>query len=197
VSPRPRKVSDDDVFAAMYRVMTRVGPAELTLAQIADEAGVTAGALVQRFGSKRGLQVALARGAAESAGALIAGLAAKHRSPLAAIRDYGDCMAGLAESPEAIARNIGYLAADVADPDLRAQMLVQSRATRSGLKALLDDAVKARELKPRTDTAALARVLETVVGGALIGWAVYREGTAKRWLREHVDAVLAVHLPAR
>src|SRR5262245_15782401 len=43
--PRPRKVSDDDVFAAAYRVMQRVGPADLTLDAIAREAGVTAGAL--------------------------------------------------------------------------------------------------------------------------------------------------------
>ena len=41
------------MFAAMGRVMRRVGPAELTLGAIAAEAGVTAGALVQRFGSKR------------------------------------------------------------------------------------------------------------------------------------------------
>src|SRR5262245_24467841 len=39
--PRPRKVSDDDVFAAAYRVMQRVGPADLTLDAIAREAGVT------------------------------------------------------------------------------------------------------------------------------------------------------------
>jgi AcrR family transcriptional regulator len=37
----------------MVRVMLRVGPAELTLGAIAAEAGVTAGALVQRFGSKQ------------------------------------------------------------------------------------------------------------------------------------------------
>ena len=59
MSPRPRKASDAEVFAAAGRVMARVGPAQLTLAQIAGEAGLTAGALVQRFGSKRELLVAL------------------------------------------------------------------------------------------------------------------------------------------
>ena len=49
MSPRRRKAEDADVFAAMARVMQRVGPAELTLGAIAKEAGVTAGALVQRF----------------------------------------------------------------------------------------------------------------------------------------------------
>src|SRR4029453_14294582 len=60
MSPRRRKAEDADVFAAMGRVMRRVGPAELTLGAIAAEAGVTAGALVQRFGSKRADAGALA-----------------------------------------------------------------------------------------------------------------------------------------
>ena len=194
MSPRPRKVSDDEVFGAMVRVMGKVGPAELTLAAIADEAGITAGALVQRFGSKHAMLVAAARGAAEHAGLFLEGLAAKHRSPLAALRDYAECMAQLAPTPEGLARNLAYLANDISDPALRKHLLVQSRATRAGLKSLLDRAVKARELKPRTDTAALARIIETVLGGALISWATYREGSAKAWLREHLDAVLAVHL---
>ena len=66
MSPRPRKVSDDDVLAATHRAMARLGPGELTLAQIATEAGVTAGALAQRFGSKRALLLTLAERAASS-----------------------------------------------------------------------------------------------------------------------------------
>ncbi|MCK6488186.1 MAG: helix-turn-helix domain-containing protein, partial [Planctomycetes bacterium] len=53
------KVTDEDVFAAAQRAMSRRGPHELTLADIAAEAGVTPGRLVQRFGSKRALLVAL------------------------------------------------------------------------------------------------------------------------------------------
>ena len=64
MSPRPRKAEDADVFAAVVRIMKRVGPAELTLRAIAAEAGVTAAALVQRFGSKRALLLAHARYAA-------------------------------------------------------------------------------------------------------------------------------------
>jgi AcrR family transcriptional regulator len=194
VSPRPRKVSDEEVFSAAYRAMTRLGPAELTLAHIADEAGVTAGALVQRFGSKRGLQVALAQAAAASAGAMIMELRRKHDSPLDAIRDYAECMALMAATPEALARNLAYLTQDVSDPDLRASLLVQSRATRKAIKELLDEAAAKRELDSSADTKALARTIESVIGGALFSWAIYREGSAKRYLREHVDTVLTPHL---
>jgi hypothetical protein len=50
---RRKKVPDPEVFDAMVRVMMRVGPGELTLGAIAAEAGLTAGALVQRFGLDR------------------------------------------------------------------------------------------------------------------------------------------------
>ena len=55
MSPRPRKVSDEAIFAAAHKVMGQLGPAQWTLADIAREAGITAGAVVQRFGSKREL----------------------------------------------------------------------------------------------------------------------------------------------
>jgi AcrR family transcriptional regulator len=197
MSPRPRKASDEEIFGAAYRAMTRLGPTELTLAAIAQEAGVTAGALVQRFGSKRRLQVALAEAVAASAGEMIGALSAKHESPIEAIRDYAACMAGLAKSPEALARNLAYLTQDVSDPDLRKNLLVQSRATRKGLAELLEAAVKRRELRPSTNIRELARTLESLIGGALFSWAVYREGSAKRYVVEHVDHVLAPHLTSR
>ena len=62
------KVSNDEIFAAAQRAMTRRGPHELTLADVAAEAGVSAGRLVQRFGSKRALLLALAERFAGSAG---------------------------------------------------------------------------------------------------------------------------------
>jgi AcrR family transcriptional regulator len=196
LSPRPRKVSDDDVFAAAFRAMQRLGPSELTLAEIAEEAGVTAGALVQRFGSKRHLQIALAEAVASSAGAMIHGLREKHDSPIDAIRDYAECMAQMAATPEALARNLAYLTQDVSDPDLRKNLLLQSRATRNALRELLDEGVKRGEVAAGADTKGLARTLESVIGGALMSWAIYREGSAKRYLREHVDTVLAPHLTA-
>ena len=195
MSPRPRKVSDEEVFAATHRAMTRLGPGELTLAEIAAEAGVTAGALSQRFGSKRALLLALSAGAAASAGDFIRELAAAHRSPLAALRAYAECMAQLAQSPAALARNLAYLQIDLSDAEFRAHLAVQARATRAGVEALLEAAVRAGELAARTEPRALARTVEAVLSGSLLTWAFYQEGTAARWVRADVDAVLAPYLP--
>jgi AcrR family transcriptional regulator len=188
-------VSDQEVFAAAYRAMRRLGPGELTLAEIAAEAGVTAGALAQRFGSKRALLLALAEGAAASAGGLIREIRAAHRSPLAAVRAYAECLAQLASSRTALARSLAYLQIDLADPDFRAHLARQGRATREALLELIQEAEAVGELARGTDTRAVARTVEVALNGALFTWAFYQEGTAKRFLRGAVDAVLAPYLP--
>jgi AcrR family transcriptional regulator len=190
MTPRPRKVSDEQVFAATYRAMTRLGPRELTLSAIASEAGVTPGALVQRFGSKRELMLKLSEGAASSTGEFMTGLLAKHDSPLEALRAYAGCMAGLAESPAAFVRNVAYLQIDLTDPDFRRQLEAQARATRAGLQTLIEAAVEARELVRRTDAARLARTVEAMLSGSMMTWAFYTEGTAADWMRADVEAVL-------
>ena len=194
MSPRPRKLSDEEVFAAAHRATNRLAPSELTLGEIAAEAGVTAGALAQRFGSKRALLLALARAAAASTGDLIGQLKTAHRSPLAAVRAYAECMAQLAQSPAALARNLAYLQIDLADPDFREQLAVQAKATRAGLIDLLTAAVAAGELRRSTDVASLARTVEAMVSGSLMTWAFYREGPAERWIRDDVNAVLRPYL---
>jgi AcrR family transcriptional regulator len=194
VSPRPRKVSDEDIFAATYRAMNRLGPGELTLAEIAAEAGVTAGALSQRFGSKRQLLLDLAEGAAASAGDFIRELGAAHRSPLAAIREYAECLAHLAASPGALTRSLAYLQIDLSDPDFRKHLEVQARATRDGIERLLAAAVAARELIRSTDVESLARTIDVTLSGSLMTYATYQDGTAMKWLRDNCDLVLAPYL---
>lgn len=197
MSPRPRKVSDDEVFAAAYRAMTRLGPGEITLAEIAAEAGVTAGALVQRFGSKRELLLQLSAGAADTNAQFIRGLRKKQRSPIAVLRAYAECLAGLAASPAALARSLAYLQIDLTDADFRKHLLAQARATRVALREVIDDAAAEGELASDVDADALARVIETALSGSLITWAVYRDGDAAPWLRADVDAVLAPYLARR
>jgi AcrR family transcriptional regulator len=194
MSPRPRKATDEEVFAATYRAMNRLGPGELTLAEIAGEAGLTAGALVQRFGSKRGLLLSMAARFAESAGDLIEGLRAQHASPLAAVRAYAECMSQLASSQAAFARSLAYLQIDLTDSEFRKHLVAQARATRAGLETLIRAAVEEGELKDATDSATLARTVEAMVSGSMMTWAFYRKGSAKQWISEHVEAVLAPYV---
>lgn len=191
---RPRKVTDDDVFVAMQRAMSRLRPGELTLAEIAAEAGVTAGALVQRFGSKRDLMLALSERFSGGTSEMFAAIRQAQRSPLAALRAYGDCISGLATSPEAFARNLSYLQNDLTDPDLRKHLVAQAKASRLELQSIIKDAIAAGELVRETNPTRLARTVEAVLSGSMMSWAYYEEGTAQKWMRDDLDAVLKPYL---
>ena len=193
MSPRRRKAEDADVFAALVRVMHRRGPAELTLREIAAEAGVTAGALVQRFGSKRALQLAHARYAAASGDVgvpLPRPRTSSSAASLAALRAVTAVHAQLAASPRAAVRNLAYLHNDLADPALRRHLLRMSRAARAYYERLVADAVAAGELRADTNVQTLARMIEVTLGGSFMTWTLYREGSAADWLRKDLDATL-------
>lgn len=194
MSPRPRKVTDADIYMAAQRAMSRLGPGELTLAHIAEEAGVTAGLLVQRFGSKRDLLLSLSEQFSGGTGEMFAELRKGHRSPLAVLRAYSDCMAHMAATPATFARNFAYLQIDLTDPDFRKHLMKHARASREELEKLIREAIKAGELIPSTNPRQLARTVEAVVGGSMLSWAFYQEGPAAKWMRHDLDAVLKPYI---
>jgi len=191
---RKRKAEDADVFAALVRVMLRRGPAELTLREIAKEAGITAGALVQRFGSKRAMLLAHARHTAATGDAGLTVSEPRTSSPLGTLRTAAGMYASLADSPRAAVRNLAYLLNDLGDPALRRHLLRMSRSARGWYEQLLTEAIVAGELHRATDVRPLARLVEAALRGSFLSWAVYREGAADDWLREDLEAVLRPYL---
>jgi AcrR family transcriptional regulator len=191
--PRPRKAEDRDVFAALARVMIRRAPGELTLREIAAEAGVTAGALVQRFGSKRAMLLAHARHVARTGDA---GPTFPRRisSPLDTLRSVTAMYAGLAGSPRAAVRNLAYLLNDLTDPTLRRHLLRMSRTARLRYEQLITEAIEAGELRGVTDVRQLGRSIEATLRGSFLSWTLYREGAAADWIRADLDAMLRPYL---
>jgi AcrR family transcriptional regulator len=194
---RPRKASDEDVFAAVYRLMNERGPTQWTLADVAREVGVTASALVQRYGSKRDLQLALMEQWSDSAPSLFASLRERAVTPLATIYAYADCVARLGESPAGLAHHLAYLEMDLTDPDMHRGLRRQAQETRESLRSLLDEAFAAGELTGSPDTGALARAVEVTLNGSLMVWGVYQEGSAAESLRHDLDALLGPYIPPR
>jgi len=194
MSPRRRKAEDKDVFAALVRVMLRRGPAELTLREIASEAGITAGALVQRFGSKRAMLLAHARHAAATGDAGLTVAEPRTSSPLAKLRTAANIYASMAGSPRAAVRNLAYLLNDLGDPALRRHLLRMSRTARGWYEQLLTEAIAAGELHGLTDVRPLARLIEATLRGSFVSWTLYREGTAADWLREDLECLVRPYL---
>ncbi len=190
MSPRPRETSDEHILAATARVMQRCSPSQLTLADVAKEAGVVPATLIQRFGTKRGLLLTLCRTAPGAVPQQFAAARAKYKSPLRALIElYAECTA-FAPTPEAVANGLAYLQVDLTDPDFHAITLAQFRALRRETHRLLDAAVAARELRPCV-TAELARLIQHLNGGAMLSWAVYRKGPVASWVRQDLQALLA------
>ncbi len=193
--PRPRKASDEQIFAAAQRVMMNLGPAQWTLADIAREAGLTAGALVQRFGSKHTLQLALTERWASSMHEMFAELRRVHASPLDGLRGYAECIAQMGQTPGTLAHHLSYLQLDLTDPDLHRHVRAGAIATRAELRALIAEAVAAGELVPSVDTMALARAVEVALNGSLLTWAFHQDGPASDWVLADLDAVLRPYFP--
>jgi AcrR family transcriptional regulator len=189
MSPRPRETSDEQILAATARVMQRRSPTQLTLADVAKEAGVVPATLIQRFGTKRGLLLAMCSTAPASMPKAFAAARAKYQSPLKALIELYAEGTSFAPTPEAMANGLAYLQIDLTDPDFYAITLAQFRAIRDETKKLLDEAVAACELR-RCATAALARLIQHVNGGAMLAWAVYRQGSVASWVRRELEFLL-------
>jgi AcrR family transcriptional regulator len=189
MSPRPRTVSDDQIFAATARAVTRLGPSRLTLADVGDEVGLSAAALVQRFGSKRGLLLAFVSTASSGVAECFARVRAAHASPLAALQAAALESASHVSTPDELANSVAFLQMDLSDPDFRRPALANSKEILAGYEALIRDAITAGELT-KCDASRLARALHALVGGSLINWAIHRDAALKTSVRRDLETLL-------
>ena len=186
---RHRTQPDSDVLAGTIRVISRVGPARFTLADVAAEVGLAPATLLQRFGSKRGLLLAVAEQAATGVEECFSQARSRSRSPMAALNATLREITRYARTPEEMANGLAFLELDLTDPDFRRLARRSSKAILAGYRALLDDAIAARELVAR-DTGRLARAIQALANGSMLEWAIHREGALADWLRRDVATLL-------
>ncbi len=186
-------MSDEAIFEAVSAVVTEVGPSGLTLSAVADEAGLSAPALAQRFGSKRSLLLAYAEASAEGVEVLFD--EARRTSPdaLSAVRAALVAFAASVATRRALANNLAFLHIDLSDPEFGAHATKQSRLLRRRLADLLREAQEEGQIVTG-DPLVLADTLYTTYNGALVTWAIDGRGTLARWLAQRLDRVLAPHL---
>ena len=189
MSPRTRLKPDSDILASAVRVIERLGPSRFTLADVGREAGVAPATLLQRFGSKRGLLLAIASQGASGVHEEFRHIRTESRSPLRGVEAVARCMAQMAKTPEALANHLAFLEIDLADPDFHRLALAHARQFNAELRMLLEDAVRAGELR-RCPVARLARAVQSLMGGSLLNWAIYREGKADSWIAADLGILL-------
>jgi AcrR family transcriptional regulator len=187
---RPRTIDDEAVLDAVGRAVARVGPGKLTLVEIAADAGLAPATLLQRFGSKRGLLLALARRSAGAAAAGLRSTASAHDSPVDGLVEGLVARAAPVGEAAAFANHLAFLGLDLADPDFRSAARAEFEEVGAALAELLETAIDAGELRG-ADVAQLARTLQAVYSGALLTWALAGEGRLEAWLRRELQAALA------
>ena len=198
MSPRPRTIDDGAILQATAMVISRLGPSTFTLADVAKEIGLSPATLLQRFGSKRGLMLALAQSGVEGIDACFSAVRAAHPRPLDALTAAATEMTRHVDTPEEMANHLAFLQIDLSDPEFYRLMLENSTRILAGYQVLLDEAVASGELV-KCDTRRLARAVGSMAGGSLISWAVLREGTAEAFVRKDLETLLAAYraAPAR
>lgn len=194
MSPRPRTRTDAVILAAAGRVIRRLGPGQFTLADVGGEAGMSAAALVQRFGSKRGLLLALAEERASGVRGRFAAARELHASSLDALLHALTRAGEHVDTPDALANDLALVQMHLHEAEFHAYALAHATASLAEIKALLDEAVQAGELA-EFDTDDLSRTVQTAHTGALSTWAVYRSGALDEWLRGEIEAVLDPYRP--
>lgn len=190
---RPRRNTDTEILAAAFRAIARLGPAKLTLNDVAAEAGVTAASLVQRFGSKRALLLAAATDAAGGHVYIFSGLRERHRSPIAALYGLAGCMAVLGSTPEEVAHSLAFLQIDLTDREFLEHAQAASLGFRAGILGLLRDARAEGRLAP-CHLPSLARAIQSTLNGSVLDWAIHRDGPMAAWVRQDLRAVLAPYV---
>ena len=191
MSPRPRTVSDEEILAATARMIGRIGPVRLTLADVGDDVGLSPATLLQRFGSKRGL----VKQSVDSVDRRFGDNRAASRSALDAVIAAASDMATHIRTPEELANNLAFLQIDLSDPEFHRLALEHSRRVRAGYRALLDEAIEAGELTS-CDTEALAGALQAIAAGSLLNWAIHRDGPLVAWVRADIGTLLEPYVPS-
>lgn len=192
---RPRGIDDEVILRAAADLIGQQGLARLTLAGVAAQVGLVPGTLVQRFGSKRGLLLALATQAAKDADTLLDQVRTGHATALGALEALLLAPRAVLTTPETYAHHLAFLCVDLTDPEFHPHALAVHEAQGRAVTAELTRAVATGELRAGTDVPALVRTVQAVVAGAGLVWALDRDGTLPDRTRRELHAVLAPHLP--
>lgn len=164
----------------------------MTLGAIADEAGVTGPALTQRFGSKHGLLVAFSEHESADVAPTFERVRRRHASPLDAAIAALAALSGPIRTRRELANNLALLHLDLTDDELGRYAAQQSRAIRSELVTLMNEAADVGDLDaPGVSANDLADLLYTTYSGAMITWAIDGNGSLKRWLDQRLQTVIA------
>lgn len=184
--PRVKQRSDEEVLDAALRVMFAKGPADFTLADVGEAAGIAPATLLQRFGDKRGLTVLAAARENRRFAAMLAG--APRAVGVDAVVDLLWSLTPGDDDERNLAGQLLWAHQDLRDPEFN--RLARER------QAMLREALMERLPTMPIGSEAAARLLEAQWQGALQQWSVERRGSLADYVTESIAAWFDLARPA-
>ncbi len=182
--PRPKSVSDEEIFAAALGLLARHGLNGFTLTDTAKTVGLSRPAIIQRFGDRNGLLRRLAAYEVEATRAyvesfdLAAGPQGLWRFLSAMVRSMG--------TGEGFPVRVTMAALEANDPDLRAKAFARY--------AIVQSAIAAR-LPGRKDADEIALFLHGVIAGASMQWVTYADGDLSAYVLKRLGFAFRLIFP--
>jgi len=191
MSPRPRTVDDNTILEAAFRVISKIGPDRLTLADVGAEAGLSAATLVQRFGSKRDLLLSIFRHSLQAVDARFATAMNSSESPLESLYSAAIDRVDPREDPQMLTNRLAFYLATLDDPEFYALAAENPISALAGYKLMVERAIEAGELTAGyLDAEQLAQMIHTTMSGSILTWCVSRQGSLRGKMRRDLDMVL-------
>jgi AcrR family transcriptional regulator len=186
---RPRTISDDALYAAAVEVLAKHGSRGLTFARVAAGLGVTPAAVRQRFGSKKGLLLEMARRRASGVTTTFGSAGAANGSRLDALEA---ALLGRIEGlddPDQLANAMSVYTDNAHDPELRAIFQEELTEVERCIGELLRQAADAGEIS-RPVTAELVSVVFMAFYGAVTVWSIAPRGSVRDRVGEALTELL-------
>lgn len=187
--PRPRSVPDEDILAAAAKAVGEVGPSHLTLAELGSRVGLSPATLVQRFGSKRGLLLALATHDADAVPRRIR-TAADEDDPIDALVEVMTGFASSVGSASDFANHLSFLLMDLSDPDFQQISRRHATSVQQAIEEVLATAVARGGVTLRLPADEVARLVYAMYNGALVTWGMRPRGAASSTVAAALTALV-------
>lgn len=191
MSPRPRRLPDSAILSAAAKVVSKTGPERFTLADVGQEVGLSAATLVQRFGSKRLLMLAMLEQMTNLVSGRFTAKAAGGETPLESLYAAALDRADPAHGPDNVGNGIAFLLLEISDPDFHAIAVSSAKQAVAAYKKLLDNAIEVGELTDAgIDTRDLAETIHSMTLGSLMMWVIHRDAGTKPRTKRDLDTLL-------
>jgi AcrR family transcriptional regulator len=182
---------DSAILQAAAQIVSQTGPDNFTLADVGHEVGLSAATLVQRFGSKRLLMLAMLEQMTSVMNGRFAANLAEGATPLESLYAAALDRADPTHGPENIANGLAFLFMQISDPDFQAIAAASATQAVEAYKTMLDNAIDVGELSPTgIDTHELAETIHSMTLGSLMMWVIHRNSDSKPRTRRDLDTLL-------